>query len=101
MDDGFTGSEYLIRYKGFKTTSGPLMEDLGVSIVALPRPKPRQTAATAVRTWFNFEPLKDFRNKREARAFIERFFHENMPVEASVPFKREMLGGLSSILSLV
>lgn len=74
------------------------MEDLGISTVTFPTHRLRQTATTAVRVWFNYDLLGSFKSKREARDFIEKFFHENLPIDASVPFKREMLSGLTSIL---
>lgn len=101
MDDGFTGSEYLIHYRAFKAPKGPLLEDLAVSLVGCPGPRPRQTASTAVRTWHNFEPLRSFKDKREARTFLERFFHENLPVEASASFKREMEVAMATIVGRI
>lgn len=80
---------------------GPLTEVLDVSSVVPHDFVLRQTTATVIHVRFNFEPLRDFTSKREARDFIERFFHENMPSEASSSFKREMTSGLAAILARI
>ena len=63
--------------------------------------KLKQSKSTVIHIRYNFQPLKDFISKKDAKIFLEKFFYETVPQEASPLFMKEMIIGINMILNKI